>query len=554
MRKRQILVLMVICALFAAVGPCFAAPKRGGIVKATSNKQGVLTRNFNPFSSSSLESTTGCIYESLIYFNSANGSANPWLAEKWQWAKDLKSITFQIRKGVKFSDGSPMTADDVVYSIMLGKDNKALDVSGLWAEGLQDVSVSGDKVTFTFKDVNVTALEKFGALYVVPKAIWSKVQDPVTWTNGDNPVGTGPFVLDSASFSEQSYKLNRNPNYWQKGSDGKALPYVDGVQFIVTTNEQVGFNLIADAYDWACFMVPNIDEYVKANPKTHKYWFGEGNLVYIYMNNLSAPLDNVNVRKAIAMGISQRDVTRKMNPSPVTANMSALKATYTSLGKDAMAKYNVKYNPNQAKKLLEKEGYRLNSKGIYEKDGKALSFKIVAPADWTDWVGAAETVCSQLKEIGVEAVVTQETWPDPWQTNLELGNTQMAISWAVTGTNPYYEFNRWLNSVNYAPIGTKNNAFYNMRYKNADIDQWLTAYRSEPDTKKQNAYISKIVTQFMKDTPCVPLFFNPNWFEYTETNFIGWPTEKNPYAWPAMSSGGAAGMQKGVIFLHLSKK
>jgi len=551
MKSRVLLVAALLSVLAGSVAA--DSVKRGGIVRATSNKQGVLAKNFNPFSAAALEATTGCIYESLIFFNNATAKAEPWLAEKWDWAKDLKSIAFTIRSGVKFSDGTPMTADDVVYSCVVGKDNKALDNTGLWSEGLQGVAASGNKVTFTFKDVNVTALEKFGALYVVPKAIWSKVADPVNWIN-DAPIGTGPFVLDAASFSEQAYKLVRNPGYWRKGSDGKALPYIDGVQYLVSTNEQVGFNLIADKYDWACYLLPNVDEYVKANPDTHKYWFGEGNLVYLYMNNLKPPFDNANVRKAVAMGISQRDIVRKMTPSPVAANQSALKKAFAPLAKDSLSKYGISRDVDKAKKALEAEGYKLNSKGIYEKNGQALSFKVVVPTDWTDWVGAAETIGGQLKEIGVEAIVSQEAWPDPFQSNLELGNTDMAFNIAVTGSNPYYEFNRWLNSAGYQPIGTKNSAYWNMRYKDAGIDKNLAAYRSEPDPAKQATYISAVIDQFMKDAPCVPLFFNPNWFEYTTTNFVGWPTADEPYAWPSTSTGGTLGMQKGVIFLNLHQK
>jgi peptide/nickel transport system substrate-binding protein len=546
--KRRFLLIVALVSMFVGAISAADTIKRGGVIKVTPSKQGVLVKNFNPFSGAALESTTGCIYEALIYFNNVDASANPWLAEKWTWSKDLKSVTFTIRKGVKFNDGSAMTPDDVVYSIMLGKDSQALDVSGLWTEGLQSVSAKGNDVTFTFKDVNVTALEKFGSLYVIPKAIWSKVADPLNWTGNDNPVATGPFMLDAASFGEQSYKLVRNPNYWQKGADGKPLPYIDGVQYVSTTNDQVGFKLISGEYDWGCYLMSNIDEYTAASPD-NKYWFGEGNLVYLYMNNAKAPFDNANVRKAIAMGVSQKDITRKMVPSPVPATMSAVKATFADVAKAGMSKYNITRDVAKAKKTLEAEGYKQNAKGVYEKDGKALSFKVVVPTDWTDWVGAAETLSAQLAEIGVEVIVSQEAWPDPFQSNLAVGSTDMAFSISVTGSNPYYQMNRWLNSVNYAPIGTDNHAYYTMRYKDAGIDKNLAAYRSEPNAAKQKAYISAVIEQFVKDTPCVPLFFNPNWFEYNTKRFVGWPSAENPYAWPS-----TLGMQKAPIYLHVHLK
>lgn len=546
MKKRVLLVVAL--ALLAVTLGFSQAPKRGGIMKMTPAKQGVLVQNFNPFSPASLESTVGGFYETLIYFNLANGSANPWLAEKWAWSKDLKTITFTIRSGVKFNDGSALSVDDVLYSAMLGKESKALDLSGLWAEGLQTVVATGNELSFTFADVNVTTLEKFGSLVVVPKAVWSKV-DPLTWTGNMNPVSTGPFMLEPSSFNEQSYKLVRNPYYWQMGTDKKPLPYIDGIQFVSTTNEQVGFKLLAGEYDWAGYALPNIEDYVKADPEHNKYWFPEGNLVFLYLNNGKAPFDNVAVRKAIAQGISQRDITRKMTPSPAPATMSAVKSTFSDITKGGMAKYDIKRDVGKAKKALETLGYKLNAKGIYEKAGVELSFKLYVPTGWTDWVGAAETVAGQLKEIGVEAIITQAAWPDPYQFALEKGEWDMAISFITVGSTPHTMFTRWVASAAYAPVGEKAKVFSNMRYKNALIDEKLAAYRSEPDPARQKEYMATVVEQFMMDTPSVPLFFNPTWYIYTTRNFTGWPSPEDPYAWPIVN-----GMQKTPILLRLQKR
>jgi len=60
----------------------------------------------------------------------------------------------------------------------------------------------------------------------------------------------------------------RNPNYWQKGQDGKPLPYIDAIQYVSTTNEQVAFKLINGEYDWAGYLLPNADEYTAASPDT----------------------------------------------------------------------------------------------------------------------------------------------------------------------------------------------------------------------------------------------------------------------------------------------
>ena len=356
-------------------------------------------------------------------------------------------------------------------------------------------------------------------------------------------------MLEPGSFNEQSYKIIRNPYYWQKGTDGKPLPYIDGIQYVSTTNEQVGFKLINGEYDWAGYALPNIEDYVKADPVNNKYWFPEGNLVFLYLNNGKAPFDNVNLRKAIAMGISQRDITRKMTPSPAPATMSAIKSTFSSVAKAGMAKYDIKRDVTKAKKAIEALGYKLNSKGVYEKAGQQLSFKLYVPTGWTDWVGAAETVAGQLKEIGVEAIITQAAWPDPYQFALEKGDWDFAISFISVGSTPHTMFTRWVHSSRYAPLGEKALTFSNMRYKNEAIDKALDAYRSEPNPAKQKQYMASVVEQFMKDTPCVPLFFNPTWFIYTTRNFTGFPSPADPYAWPIVN-----GMQKTPILLRLQKR
>jgi len=143
----------------------------------------------------------------------------------------------------------------------------------------------------------------------------------------------------------------------------------------------------------------------------------------------------------------------------------------------------------------------------------------------------------------------QATWPDPYATALEKGDWELGFNFTNSGSNPQYQFNRWLHSNKFAPLGEKAVNSANMRYKNEAIDKALDAYRAEPDPAKQAAYMSIVVEQFMKDVPCVPLFFNPTWFEYSTKNLVGWPSADDPYAWPNVN-----GMQKTPILLRLQKK
>src|SRR5437870_733679 len=96
---------------------------------------GTFTRNFNPFAPNPPDFTTahgGTIFEPLYIVSIVGNKTFPWLATGYKWSKDLKTLTFTIRKGVKWSDGQPFTARDVYYTMNAGKKVAAMDLVGLW--------------------------------------------------------------------------------------------------------------------------------------------------------------------------------------------------------------------------------------------------------------------------------------------------------------------------------------------------------------------------------------------------------------------------------------
>ena len=116
------------------------------------NEQGSLWAcSFNPFNPSSNPFSVGVTYETLEFVNSLqSGKSTPWLATGFTWSNSNKTLTFSIRSGVKWSDGTPFTAADVVYTFNLLKKYPALDLNAVWSV-LSNVTASGkDKVVFNF--------------------------------------------------------------------------------------------------------------------------------------------------------------------------------------------------------------------------------------------------------------------------------------------------------------------------------------------------------------------------------------------------------------------
>ncbi len=124
------------------------------------------------------------------------------------------------RKGVKWSDGVPFTANDVVFTFNLLKEYPALDLSGIWSNNsdLQSVEASGANVViFKFLKPNVPLFYYIARTIIVPEHIWSNIKDPVKFLNTENPVGTGPFLLKGINTSANTKTFVKNSNYWISG-------------------------------------------------------------------------------------------------------------------------------------------------------------------------------------------------------------------------------------------------------------------------------------------------------------------------------------------------
>src|SRR5262249_16997300 len=110
------------------------------------------TCNFNPFNSTVQFLAFGSIYEELVFVNELkSGAPTPWLASKFAWSNHAKTLTFTIRKGVKWSDGKPLTAADVLFTFQLLKKHKALDLQAVWSVLKSVTRKGGDKVALPFR-------------------------------------------------------------------------------------------------------------------------------------------------------------------------------------------------------------------------------------------------------------------------------------------------------------------------------------------------------------------------------------------------------------------
>jgi peptide/nickel transport system substrate-binding protein len=288
-------------------GQTAGAPATSGVMTISVAQQATWIRNFNPFSGDFRFPTINGIYEPMMIYNTVKGEIVPWLATKYEWSSDNKTLTFTLRNDVKWSDGQPFTASDVAYTFNLFKNTNGLQGPGGQAmngtSAYVDTVEAPDPTTvkFNFKQVFTPGLYDIIAQNIVPEHIWKDVKDPVKFTN-ENPVGTGPFTQVTV-FQPQIFQVDKNPNYWQQGK-----PYINGFrQPAYPGNDQANLATVNGENDYAANFIPDIEKvYVSKDPKNYGYWFPPfGATVMLYLNTTVKPFDDANVRKAISMAIER---------------------------------------------------------------------------------------------------------------------------------------------------------------------------------------------------------------------------------------------------------
>ncbi|HLI07575.1 MAG TPA: ABC transporter substrate-binding protein [Ktedonobacteraceae bacterium] len=534
-RGGALLSLLVILALaLAACGSGSSSSSSNTptntVLTISTGPTGAYTENFNPFNVASVDpGARGYIYETLLFFDSMNGSISPMLASSYQFSSDAKSITFHLRPNVKWSDGKPFSSADVVFTLNMLKQYPALDSNGLW-DYISRVSAPDSSTVLVNLKQPYTPILWFlgGQTWIVPQHIWSTAGDPTRFTN-DNPVGTGPYTLKS--FSSQLIDLVKNPNYWQPGK-----PQVTELRFpAYNTNTTAELQLDQGNLDWTGLFTPNIQQtYVSRNPSTNHYWFPPGSVVMFYMNLSKSPFNNVAVRQAISLVINrqQLDNTAESGYEPPASPTGLVLPNQQKYLSPDYANTSFSVDVNKANQLLQSAGFTKNSSGIYvDKSGRPLNFNINVVTGWTDWVTDCQIIASSLKSIGMNATVNAISY-NAYYSALQLGNFDTAISWTSSGPSPFFMFDALLASKYSAPIGQAAPTNWE-RWNDKTTDNLLNQYASSTDSNTQLQAMYGLEKIMVEQLPAIPLVYGATWNEYSTAKFTGWPSPSNPYASPA---------------------
>lgn len=514
-------------ALGVALTPGAAQTKAGGtFIVVRSNQWGA--NNLNPFlpGDQHLLPTLSAIFETLFFVNSISGDVTDVLGTEYKWSKDALSLTVTTRKNVKWNDGQSFDAKDVEFTFNYVKKYPALDTSGVWNNGLASVKASGaDSVTFTFTKANTPIFSYLAHMPIVPEHVWASITEPLTFTN-QKPVATGPFVFDS--YSVQSLKVTKNPNYWIANK-----PAVDSVVWTVAGgNDGALLRLLKGEVDFGYVGITNPKaDYADKNPAQNLVWWPVNNANFLYMNNAKAPFNDSGFRRAIAMSIDTKDVAQKgYNGVVAAADPSGVIPAQRNKWLNSTTKSAYTFNLEKAKAALSSAGYKTNSSGaLLMKDGKPFgSLKILVGAGWTDFIAMAQVVSENLKKIGLTTAIDQQQWSG-YAGALQTGTYDMGISWGWgNGDTPYDLFYKSFSPELSAVVGQQADSNLT-RYTNATVTKALQTFRASSDAAVRKTAINQIVAQVMRDVPFVPLTDRSQFCLFNATRFTGFPSDKNPY-------------------------
>jgi peptide/nickel transport system substrate-binding protein len=486
------------------------------------------------------------MFETPYLFDMLDGKVYPLLADGvYTWDAGVTQVTFKLKKAAHWSDGTPVTADDVAYTwashvkynTQFGAANKDY-IDTIVASDPQTVVVKA-KLGTDGKAVNPLLVQAYlSTNYVIQKA-WTQTlearvsNDPTKLMadTGADVVWSGPYTK---FFSDDSKViLVRDEKYWgQDASMWGKLPVPKYLGHVIYKDNAAGTTALqAGEVDVSQEFNSNVqDLWLKNKLPISTYLpdapYGIGaSLPTIFFNLAAYGLDQLAVRKAIAIAIdydtiianamTNQSATFAQVPRSLMNPTAGEQAMYDGTDPAIKALQWVGKDIAGATKLLDDAGIKVGADGFRAYNGKKLTYVATCPNGWSDWQATIELVAAAGKAIGIdittnypEANVFQNTvtnWPLP-------KGYEIFMMWSDSSgpTEPWGRANHFMNSV-FAQ--TKNNWNGNWGgYKNPAADTLLAAIPTETDPAKLKADYTSLVKIYLTDIPSFTAMYRPQSF------------------------------------------
>lgn len=346
------------------------------------------------------------LFDNLVQLGPDGKTVQPGLATKWDYSADAKTVTFTLREGVKFADGSPLSAEDIKFTIDRTRDPKI----GLWNSFMASVDTvtipDPGHIVLTLKTPMPALLPVLAmfAYCILPKALimaepGDTVEDKIKSFMA-HPVGSGPFVIAEWQ-RNQLMRLKRNPYYWKQGEDGKSLPYLDELEFQIIADDSTRILKLqaGEIHGAELIPYPRVKE-LQGNPNLRVDLWPSTKRVFFVVNvrptlndGTRNPLGDVRVRLALNHAVNKEAIVQICTQGLGTPMRSFLGAS-VPLFYGPTQPY--PYDPAKAKALLKEAGVA---------DGLELSIMTLAGS--LDESNAAVAVQQMWAQVGVKLKIEQ---------------------------------------------------------------------------------------------------------------------------------------------------
>ncbi len=441
----------------------------------------------------------------LVRLNRSTQQLEPSLASAWKVSKEGRIITFKLRAGVAFSDGTPFSSDDVVFTM-----NQLMD------PGLH--SPTGDAFRSGTGTVVSKALapNEVSIAFPSPIAGLDKLFDQVAIMSAHSPLKEkavlGPFFV--AEYLPGSHViLKRNPNYWKKDSAGRRLPYLDSVRLDIQQNRDLeimrfrrGEIHLVNALDSEYFdrlLVQSPETAHDAGPSmdSEEMWFNQvtASPIASYKKEW---FKSTAFRRAISEAINRQDIVRIVFNNHATPAVGPVSPANQFWFNSKLQPHT--YDRRSALESLAKEGFRIDGQTLRDRSGHAVEFSIVTNSGNKSRERMATMIQQDLSEIGIRVSVVTLDFPALIERIAHSFDYDACLLGLVnTDLDPNSQMNIWLSS--------SENHQWNPSQKQpettweAEIDNLMRAQASSMDQKKRKQLFDRVQEIVWENEPFIYL-------------------------------------------------
>jgi peptide/nickel transport system substrate-binding protein len=441
----------------------------------------------------------------LVRMNRQTQSLEPELAQSWKVSKDGTQITFKLRSGISFSDGTPFSPEDVAFTVQ-----RLMDPSLHSATG--DAFRSGPGNV----DTKIVSPTQISITFPAPVAGLDRQFDQVAILSAHSPkkemAVLGPFMVDDYK-PGSTVLLKRNPNYWKTDAQGHKLPYLDAIELQIQPNRDVEMlrfkrneidlinTLDSEYFDKLAATSPQLVHDAGPSLDSEQMWFNEVARAPLpaYKKNW---FRSAAFRRAISEAINREDLSRVVfrgHAQPAIGPVSPANRFWFNAKLKAEP-----YSSETALKALQGEGFRLENGTLKDRDGNAVIFSIITNSGNKYRERMATMIQDDLQKIGIHINVVTLDFPALIERMMQTFDYE-AILLGLTnvGLDPSEQMNVWLSS--------SENHQWNPQEKapetawEAEIDRLMRAQASSADAKKRKEAFDRVQEIAVEQAPFIYL-------------------------------------------------